>query len=467
MQAENWATFTDTVKEHNGQVNTLEMIQYVGAVDHKAHFALDLSFGKLRLAYLQPQDLTQVDDLQRLRIQMAAETNNDPALLKQLKQVYQLILQSFPDTTLANWVVVTKVGASEKSVTELVKNNGGVFNATTRFLFDGQNIVEISKSQEVPVRPRLLIGNGALTEQGNPARLYGVVMPHFQFGDFEKDRHWRLYYPDLMRLRKAGGNFVRIGFNATFIHNRWYAEGLVNAVEVAHEQGFRVMLSLSQEGKFIWPSQTDLHVIIDSGEELKDYWAYLLEDKGFNARLSRCVDIFTPVEEPLKGENIHFTWAQWGKIVLPVVDYLREKINRSDGTIPLCAISGTNWSSRLPGATSLLDRSDLIYKLNAYYLATVNEGEGSVNGIKNTILAYRESGIPVIIGEYAYGYHGVSPQTEIKFNEELIADVILGLSVPALRYAWMSRGDSWQLTLDGKIQKNADNWIDTLQGMDG
>lgn len=470
-EAVNWATFTDEKQHPPGQVNSLDLIRYITAIDHKARYAIDLTFGGMRFVYQQSQDLMDqntLDTHKALREQIAADIDVNAVLKKQLMDSYRAISQSYPNSALGNWVAIIEDTDAGKQITGFVRRNGGS-EPVTRFKFDGSTITEIPKVEELPVRPRLRIENGQLFEEGgtDSITLRGAVALHFRYDSPDPSHRGDLsrFINDIRILRDAGGNTIKVAFNGSWVTNDAYIEKLITACEIAAEMGFRVILSLDTEDI---PNDTNnVRTTSIQNKETRDgFWKWL-GDRDNASRIKRCVDAISPINEPhsdFENNNIIST-SQWKEIMSNMVDYIRQYV----GSDYICLVSPNEYAGDLIHVPNqVIDRTGILLDIHPYkkLLWITWDQHYTVDSLPQIITRYKNRGIPVIFSEY--GYHANSDSDETTFSQELVTKVIKPLNVSALRYGLVSEAGTLSLLdEDGNLrtQANRDDWTSTLQGM--
>ena len=169
IEAGSWAS-----DEETGSFMPEKMFPLVGAVNKLHHFAVDLSYRKLRIAALTNEDVTQKDAesyAEFKKTQTELLSGNDV-----LKYQLDTVIQQIDAAKLDTYTAIVE----ENSLKRVVLLDG---QKTKYFVLENESLRQLSIEEIPPLRSPLEIRDGKLWSEGEEIRLTGAVMPHFQLGE--------------------------------------------------------------------------------------------------------------------------------------------------------------------------------------------------------------------------------------------------------------------------------------------
>jgi hypothetical protein len=240
-----------------------------------------------------------------------------------------------------------------------------------------------------PLAPLYIQGTDFFAE-GKSVVMRGAVVTHFNIQKI-LDRtvtYTALYKKDVDTLKQMGANFVMVQWNSGFIDQSGYIENLVEGLEYAKSQQFRVGLVLHARGRKPDSNWDVLQIKVADTQIITD-WNKLLNDPLIAKRIGNAVDIFNPLSEPkLKNLEQDISWTEWKDICERTIKLIRDRIGKPQA---VSACSGINWGGDArPALKEPLDLNDVVIEVHPYF---------SKPDIKTYAAALRAKGIPFFIGE--------------------------------------------------------------------
>ncbi len=247
----------------------------------------------------------------------------------------------------------------------------------------------------VPRMPELSVSRDKFIAEGNEVVLRGAVADHF---DYEPVGNQRLdkFKNDLDTLKSLGGNFIVIDWNAGDLDNSTYVTTLIQALEYAHKQGFRVEFALHSNGhkpnagyNFIQIENADKKLIID-------LWTKLFNNPGLLKAVKDNVDVINPWSEPTKNLNGgQLSWSEWKPTAEETILLIRQRLGKEI----VGAISGVRWGG---SAQDALNNPPTIKNVGIEVHPYKWLYDQNVANFQEYALELRKRGLLVFVGEVGY-----------------------------------------------------------------
>lgn len=200
---------------------------------------------------------------------------------------------------------------------------------------------------------------------GRPIRLKGASAPDFLWWN-ETWANPRTFRRHIAYIHDWGGNFVTVQWNAGFVNDPRYVRDLVEGIEYTKGLGLQVELVLHS-----YADKSNKQVIIQyADEQITKYWQSLLSDADISARLSRSVDIWGVLSEPLLQHDLNekgtrdLTWRTWRPLFEKACSTIRSAISNPKA---ICAMSGVGGGANVSGQlTGPVQLDQIAFEVHRY-----------------------------------------------------------------------------------------------------